>query len=94
MKSSSRIGARLHFLDVGAGGERLLRAGQHDRADRRIGIERRSWVPSSVHQLVAQRVQRLRPVEPDQPDPAMGLDQDAFLAPVVMARSPSSDPGF
>ena len=33
-------GLVLHLLDVGPSGEGLFRAGQHDRADRRIGLER------------------------------------------------------
>ena len=32
-------GLVLHLLDVGAGGERLLGAGQHDRADGGVGLE-------------------------------------------------------
>ena len=32
-------GLVLHFLDVGAGGERLLRSGQHDCADGGVGLE-------------------------------------------------------
>ena len=31
------------------------------------------------HQRVAQRVQRRGPVEADQPDPAMGFDDDVFV---------------
>ena len=52
------IGAVLHLLDVGAGREGLLVAGQHDRADRRIGVERQQLRADLVHHRVAQRVQR------------------------------------
>src|SRR5438876_205834 len=33
------VGLLGHFLDVGAGGEGLVAAGQHNGADRRIGLE-------------------------------------------------------
>ena len=69
-------GPVLHLLDVGAGGERLLGAGQHDRADRRVGVERQERCVEVLDQRVAQRVQRLRPVEPDQADAAVGFDDD------------------
>ena len=70
------IVALAHLLDVGAGGERLLRPGQHDRADRRVGVEGEQLVAEFAHELIAQRVQRLRAVEPDQADPAVRLDED------------------
>ena len=69
----------LHFLDVGTGGEGVLVAGQHDRADRRIGVECQKLRAQLVHQPIAQRVQRRRAVEADQADPAVRFDQDDVL---------------
>ena len=66
----------LHLLDVGAGGERLLGAGQHDRANRRIGLERLERCVEVLDQRRRQRIQHLRPVEPDEADAAVGLDDD------------------
>ena len=69
-------GLVLHFLDVGAGGERLLGAGQHDRADRGVGLEGLERRVEVLHQGRRQRVQGLRPVEPDEADAAMGFDEE------------------
>ena len=73
------MGAVAHLLDVGAGGEGLVAAGEHDGADRRVGVEGQELLAELLHQRVAQGVQRLRPVEADQPDPAMGFDEDVFI---------------
>ena len=67
-----------HLLDVGAGGEGLLAAGNDDGADAGIGIEAAQRVAQFRHQLVAQRIQRLWPVQPDQPGLAVGFNQDHF----------------
>ena len=39
-------------------------------------VERQQLLAEFVDQRVAQRVQRLRPVEADQADAAMGFDED------------------
>ena len=69
-------GLVLHFLDVGAGGERLLRAGQHDRADRGIGLEGFERRVEVLDQGRRQGVQNLRPVEPDEADAPVRFDED------------------
>ena len=57
------IGLWLHFLDIGAGGERFLTAGQHHAANRRVGLEGRQGGAQLGHQRAGQSVQRLWPVE-------------------------------
>jgi hypothetical protein len=52
-----------HLLDVGAGGERLLAAGDDDGADRGVALELVERVAELGDQRVAQRVQRLRAVQ-------------------------------
>ena len=66
----------LHLLDVGAGGEGLVRAGQHDGADRRIRFECAERPVEVFDQRAVERVQRLWPIEADEPDPAVGLDEN------------------
>ena len=64
---SSRVGLHValagHLLDVGAGRERLLAAGQDDRGDRRIAFEIVERRAKFGDQRRVQRVQRLRPVQ-------------------------------
>ena len=82
----------LHLLDVGAGGERALRAGDDDRADPLVGIEggcRRHDVP---HHLRVQRVERLGPVERDPADAAARLDQDRLVRDRLVLVIPCSVP--
>ncbi len=69
-------GLVLHLLDVGAGGEGLLRAGEHHGADRRIGLEALERLVEVVDQRAVQRVERLRPVETDEADAAVSLDEN------------------
>ena len=69
-------GLVLHFLDVGAGGERLLRAGQHNRADGGIGLEGFERGVKVFHQGRRQGVQDLRPVEPDEANAPVRFDKD------------------
>ena len=69
-----------HLLDVGAGRERLLRAGDDHAADRVVRLE---CVDRGGHvgiHLRIERVQRLRAVEADDADLALGLDDDGFVA--------------
>ena len=64
-------------------------AGDHDRADRLVAVESEQLLPEFVHQRVAERVQSLRTVEPDQSHPAMRLDEDRLVA-----NSHLRSPGF
>ena len=63
-------GLVLHLLDVGAGGEGLFRAGEHDRADGGIGLEAssaalRSSISAALSALSAcGRLSRIRPTRP------------------------------
>jgi hypothetical protein len=70
---------RLHLLDVGAGGERLLRTGDDDRADAVVFVERDGGRRDLVSQLRVQRVQRLRPIEGDPPHASALFDQDRLV---------------
>ena len=60
----------------GAGGEGLLRSGQHDCANRGVGLETFERRVEVLDQGRRQRVQGLRPVEPDEADGAMCFDKD------------------
>jgi hypothetical protein len=72
---------RLHLLDVGAGGERLLAAGQHCAPLRAIGIERGHRSVELAQHLIVERVQRLWAVQRDQSHAALALlDQDGFVS--------------
>ena len=68
--------ALLHLLDVGPGGEGLVGAGQHHGADRRIRLESAERLVEFLDQRAVERVQRLRPIEADEPDAAVGLDEN------------------
>ena len=57
-----------HLLDVGAGGEGLLAAGDHDATDALVLVERRQGVHHFIHQGRVEGVERLRPVELDDAD--------------------------
>ena len=73
------VGLGLHLLDVGAGGEGLLRAGQHDAADGAVGLPAVERLVQLGDQRGIERVQRLRPVERDEADPAARLDDDVLV---------------
>ena len=77
------IGLVDHLLDVGAGGEGLLVAGQHDRADRRVGLEIVERRGQFGDQRRVQRVERLRPVQGDDADRAAPLDEDVLVARLI-----------
>ena len=68
-----------HFLDVGTGGEGFFRAGQHDATDVRIGFQTIEGVVQFADDLRVQRVQRLRTVQGDQADTAVGFQQNRFV---------------
>ena len=67
---SLNVGLSGHLLDVGAGGEGPLVAGQDDRADRRIGFELVERGVEVADQRGVEGVERLRPVEGDDADRA------------------------
>src|SRR5262249_22640151 len=73
------IGLLLHLLDVGAGGERLVAAGQHQATNAAIGLEAVECLSELAHQIGAQRVQSLRSVETDDADPAFGFGLDVLV---------------
>ena len=64
-----------HLLDIGPGREGLLGAEKEDRADRRVGVERRGRLDDFLHQLGVERIERLRAVELD---PAYALGAGDF----------------
>src|SRR5207245_11126613 len=59
-------------FDIGPGGEGLLRAGEQDAADAFVGVEIRDGAGKLRVEGRVERVERLRPVEADQSDPAAG----------------------
>ena len=69
-----------HLLDVRAGGERFVRSGNDHAADIGVGLEAVDGVSEFAHQRGVERVERLRPIEPDQSDPAAGFDNDVVRA--------------
>src|SRR5205085_8860391 len=82
---------RLHLLDVGAGGEGLLAAGEDEATlagVRVIGGEDRGQLGEDGG---VQGVQRLRAVERDQSHRALLLDQDGFVICHVVLPRHSSD---
>ena len=79
-------GLLVHLLDVDAGGERLLVAGDDDAADRGIGLEAVERAVDLADQLGVERVQRVRAVERDDPDLALGRDEDRFIGAVRFRR--------
>ena len=74
------VGLVRHLLDVGAGRERLLGAGDDHAADLLVGLERVDRGGQFGVELGVERVERLRPVEADDADPALGFDDDGFVA--------------
>ena len=83
------VGLLGHLLDVGAGREGLFIAGQHDRADRRIGfeiVERRADLGDEGG---VQRVERLRPVQRNDADRAAPLEQDVCVLPASHDTAPT-----
>ena len=73
------VGARLHLLDVGAGGKGALRSGEHDAAHRVVAVPGLQRVDQFVEQRGVERVQRLGPVERDDADRAFHFRQDIFV---------------
>src|SRR4029079_10217201 len=69
-----------HLLDVGAGGESLLGAREHDAGNAGVLLERRNRRVELLEQRGGERVEHPRPVEADDPDFALGLDQDVLVS--------------
>ena len=68
-----------HLLDVGAGRERLLGAGDDHATDVCIGLEGVDRRGQFLLERGIERVERLRPVEADDADLALRLDQDVLV---------------
>ena len=77
------VGLALHLLDVGAGRERLLAAGQDHAGDLLVRLERVDRGGQFLVEPGVERIERLRPVEADDADPAFGFDDDGFVAHVT-----------
>ena len=69
---------RLHLLDVGAGGEGLFAAGEQDAADLVVGLEVVDGGGDLAKHAERQRVEHFRPVQRDDADRALALDNDVF----------------
>ena len=70
---------RRHLLDVRAGGERLLGAGDDDAADPLVRVELGDRGGDLAHHVAVQRVERLGAVQRDQGDAVAGLGQDVLV---------------
>jgi hypothetical protein len=69
--------ARLrHLADVRPGREGALGAAEHDAANRVVAVQLGERLHERAHDLVVQRVQGLGPVEQDDPDRGLPLDED------------------
>ncbi len=66
----------LHFLDVGASREGLGGARQHDRGNSGVSLQGIERLIERYHQFGVDGVQRLRAVEPNQPNLLMGFDEN------------------
>ena len=69
-----------HLLDVGAGGEGLLVAGDQQAADVLVGLVGVDGLGELGLERDVERVELLRTVEPDDADAAFGLDDDVLVA--------------
>ena len=69
-----------HLLDVGAGSKSLVTTGNQHAADVLIGVEALDCLTQLGLERLIERVERRRPVEPDDADPAFGLDNDVLVA--------------
>ena len=78
------VGPVLHLLDVGAGGERLRRAGDDKAAYGRIGIRRGHRVKQLGGELPVDRVQCRGAVQGKQPHRAARLDQQCLIGQVAV----------
>src|SRR5581483_6786070 len=67
-------------LEVLAGAERLAGAGDDDRADRAVALGLAERCGQSVQKLLVERVENRRPVQGENCDALLSLDQEDFLA--------------
>ena len=70
------VGLVRHFLDVGAGGEGLVAAGEDDGADLPVALQIVEGRAEIGDQRRVQGVERLRPVEGDDADRTLPLEED------------------
>src|SRR5699024_11735131 len=68
-----------HLLDVGTGGEGLVAAGDDDRLDLVIGVERGGRIGDVGEHLQVERVERLRPVDGDRGDAGVDIGEDGCV---------------
>ena len=68
-----------HRADVRAGGEGLVVAGDDDRADAGIGVERGQGHGKLGCERVVERVHPLRSIEADHPDPAKRFNENVAV---------------
>ena len=69
-----------HLLDVSAGGEGLVVAGEQHAADAVVGLKGVDRLDQLADERAVERIELLRTVEPDDADPAFGLDDDVLIA--------------
>src|SRR5262249_59240645 len=67
-------------LDVGAGGEGLVRTGHEDAADIGVGVEGLDRAEQLILQGDVERVERLRSIEAHDADAAAPFDDDGLRA--------------
>ena len=70
LQQGGGMGAILHFLDVGAGGEGFFVSGQNDGADCRVVVERQELIADLLHHGIAQCIQhsgRFSRISPTRP---------------------------
>src|SRR5918996_4160185 len=65
-----------HLADVGPGREATLRAPEDETADRLVLVELRQHTRELVHHLVVERIHDVGPVEQDDRDRLLALDED------------------
>jgi len=73
------VGLRRDFLDVGAGSECLVGAGDHDGADVWIAIEFGQRGDCFGHECGVQRIERVRPVQRQYRDALDSLQRDRLV---------------
>ena len=69
-----------HFLDVSAGREGFVRPGDDNATDIGIGLKAIDRLGQIAHQSAVERIERARPIEPDQADAAMRFNNDVLAA--------------
>ncbi len=75
-----------HRADVGAGGERLLAAGDHDDRDAGVVVEGAQRRGQLRGERIVQRVEALRAVERDDRDAVAGVGQDVVVGHAARTR--------